>query len=231
MIYRHHAGVPGEFGLDLPSRARQSLWWSRGLWLERDLPRKEASHPGAGARLPGEERKRGTSLVSRHRRMRGRSETFPAVGMAALLPLTPGGQAGGRSMTCLVARHARHADLSEPPLVDVCRWDHSSTPEGDGPPVVDVGAEGGVLGHVIMLEILFSCWFSKLSLSELYHHERPSLPLEHFPPACRRRRRKHKPRAHSVFPRRRSGRNRRACERARVCFTTTFRHDGRAGPK
>ena len=44
-------------------------------------------------------------------------------------------------MTCLVARHARHADLSEPPLVDVCRWDQASTPEGDGPPVVDVGAE------------------------------------------------------------------------------------------
>ena len=41
-------------------------------------------------------------------------------------------------MTCLVARHARHADLSEPPLVDVCRWDQASTPEGDGPPVVDV---------------------------------------------------------------------------------------------
>ena len=46
-------------------------------------------------------------------------------------------------MTCLVARHARHADLSEPPLVHVCRWDQASTPEGDGPPVVDVGAEGG----------------------------------------------------------------------------------------
>ena len=55
-------------------------------------------------------------------------------------------------MTCLVARHARHADLSEPPLVDVCRWDHSSTPEGDGPPVVDVGAEeGGVAeGRVVV---------------------------------------------------------------------------------
>ena len=64
VIYRHLAGVPGEFGLDLPSRARQSLWWSRGLWLERDLPRKRVTR--AGARLPGEERERGTSLVSRH---------------------------------------------------------------------------------------------------------------------------------------------------------------------
>ena len=64
MIYRHLAGVPGEFGLDLPSRARQSLWWSRGLWLERDLPRKRVTR--AGARLPGEGRERGTSLVRRH---------------------------------------------------------------------------------------------------------------------------------------------------------------------
>ena len=63
MIYRHLAGVPGEFGLDLPSRARQSLWWSRGLWLERDLPRKRVTR--AGARLPGEGRERGTFLVSR----------------------------------------------------------------------------------------------------------------------------------------------------------------------
>jgi len=56
-------------------------------------------------------------------------------------------------MTCLVARHARHADLSEPPLVDVCRWDQASTPEGDGPPVVDVGAEeGGVAeGRVVSI--------------------------------------------------------------------------------
>ena len=84
--------------------------------------RRASSERGAGAR----------DLLSKPacRRMHGRSETFPAVGMAALPPLTPGGQAGGRSMTCLVARHARHADLSEPPLVDVCRWDHSSTPGG-----------------------------------------------------------------------------------------------------
>ena len=87
--------------------------------------RRASSERGAGAR----------DLLScpACRRMHGRSEIFPAVGMAALPPLTPGGQAGGRSMTCLVSRHARHADLSEPPLVDVCRWDHSSTPEGDGP--------------------------------------------------------------------------------------------------
>ena len=75
--------------------------------------RRASSRRGAGAR----------DLLSKPacRRMHGRSETFPAVGMAALPPLTPGGQAGGRSMTCLVARHARHADLSEPPLVHVCR--------------------------------------------------------------------------------------------------------------
>ena len=106
--------------------------------------RRASSERGAGAR----------DILSKPacRRMHGRSETFPAVGMAALPPLTPGGQAGGRSMTCLVSRHARHADLSEPPLVDVCRWDHSSTPEGDGPPVVDVGAEeGGVAeGRVVV---------------------------------------------------------------------------------
>ena len=35
---------------------------SRGLWLERDRKRV----PQAGARLPREERERGTSLVSRH---------------------------------------------------------------------------------------------------------------------------------------------------------------------
>ena len=72
-------------------------------------------------------RSEGTFLVSRH------ADACTAVqklssrwnGWPALPPLTPGGQAGGRSMTCLVARHARHADLSEPPLVDVCRWDHS----------------------------------------------------------------------------------------------------------
>ena len=75
--------------------------------------RRASSERGAGAR----------DLLSKPacRRMHGRSEAFPAVGMAALPPLTPGGQAGGRSMTCLVSRHARHADLSEPPLVDVCR--------------------------------------------------------------------------------------------------------------
>ena len=89
--------------------------------------RRASSGRGAGAR----------DLLSKPacRRMHGRSEIFPAVGMAALPPLTPGGQVGGRSMTCLVSRHARHADLSEPPLVHVCRWDKASTPEGDGPPV------------------------------------------------------------------------------------------------
>ena len=49
---------------DLSSFDQPSPWWSRGLWLERDLPRKRVTR--AGARLPGEGRERGTFLVSRH---------------------------------------------------------------------------------------------------------------------------------------------------------------------
>ena len=59
---QHH--LPGDRHDLAPRRRRTSPWWSRGLWLERDLPRKRVTR--AGARLPGEGRERGTSLVSRH---------------------------------------------------------------------------------------------------------------------------------------------------------------------
>ena len=62
--------------------------------------------PQAGARLPREEQERGTFLVSRHADACTAVQNIrnsPAVGMAALPPLTPGGQAGGRSRTCLVS--------------------------------------------------------------------------------------------------------------------------------
>ena len=51
-----------------------------------------------------------------------------------------------RGLGVLVIRPAVRSLPRESPsrrVVDVCRWDHSSTPEGDGPPVVDVGAEEG----------------------------------------------------------------------------------------
>ena len=53
---QHH--LPGDRHDLAPRRRRTSPWWSRGLWLERDLPRKRVTR--AGARLPREEPERGT---------------------------------------------------------------------------------------------------------------------------------------------------------------------------
>ncbi len=86
------------------------------------LGRRASSERGAGAR----------DILSKPacRCMHGRSETFPAVGMAALPPLTPGGQAGGRSMTCLVARQCSSAQLMGLPIPE---WfDPTQTRRGDG---------------------------------------------------------------------------------------------------
>ena len=107
---------------------------SRGLWRERDSKRV----PQAGARLPGEGRERGTFLLSRHAGACTAVQKLsqPLEWLRSRPPRRVDKRGGGQcTMTCLVARHARHADLSEPPLVDVCRWDQASTPEGDGPPV------------------------------------------------------------------------------------------------
>ena len=139
---QHH--LPGDRHDLAPRRRRTSPWWSRGLWLERDLPRKRVTR--AGARLPRE----GRDLVSRPggvplRRCGARQPLFYASRASRRLCLKEG-RYGSRSPSYAVAQRGAQPVQDIVPYLrmlvvgDIRARSYATGQQSLGDETIDVGA-------------------------------------------------------------------------------------------